>query len=308
MQRDPKKTPMIPSTALLAAALVATWAAPAAAGDPKFEFAKDKPEESRKVEWKASAQAGLVLSRGNSDTSTLAGGAKASRKAGNNQFIFEAGGAYARSTILLFNDANMDGDVDAGELATAEAPGARAWATKARYDRFLTKSDSLYLTAVAGGDENAGKRLVVGGQVGYGRLLYKSRAHQVVGEIGYDFSYEDLAGDDRGGADIHSLRLLAGYEGQVIKDTGILAAVEVLANGNTVTTAAGEARPLDDTRVNGLFAVTTKVFENISFRVGLTAKFDNAPAPLPFKFVDIPPILADKLDTRTEATLIVNFL
>ena len=58
-----------------AAALLCAAAAPAVAQtDPKFEFAT--PHEAEKVEWKASAQAGMIVTTGNSESTTIAAGAR----------------------------------------------------------------------------------------------------------------------------------------------------------------------------------------------------------------------------------------
>ena len=87
--------------------------------------------------------------------------------------------------------------------------------------------------------------------------------------------------------------------------------LEVLANFNELEGAQGTIDPFDDRRTTFNLALTTKLFEDISFRFGFSAKHDNAPAPLPALPIpyaeDFIP-LADKLDTKTEATLIVNFL
>ena len=61
-------------------------AAPALADDPKFEFGKaEEVKEVKAVEWDASAEFGLVLTTGNSEVTTMSGGAKASRKTGKNK-------------------------------------------------------------------------------------------------------------------------------------------------------------------------------------------------------------------------------
>ena len=61
-------------------------AAPAFADDPKFEFGKvEEVKAVKSVEWDASAEFGLVLTTGNSEVTTMTGGAKASRKTGKNK-------------------------------------------------------------------------------------------------------------------------------------------------------------------------------------------------------------------------------
>ena len=299
--------------ALVTGAVSAFLALPgsASADDPKFQYGEqEEVKDVKEIEWKASAQAGLIITTGNSRTTTGAAGAKGSRKEGNNKLELEANGAYARSSIWLANDANGDGTIDRTEDSRVSSTSTRAWLFKARYDRFLTEHNSLYVTGVASGDEPAGKDFVGGGQAGYSRQLYKDKKHELKGEAGYDFSYENRTGD-ADALSIHSLRLFVGYEGTVSKDTGVTGSVESLHNVNTLGSDPDEVGPFEDTRLSAVAAITTKLFENLSFRFSLTAKYDHAPAPrppfdLPFAPGYAP--LAEELDTKTEATLIYNFL
>ncbi len=180
---------------------------------------------------------------------------------------------------------------------------------RGRYDRYLSAANALYGAAGLLADEPAGKELVGNGQVGYSRQVYQDSVHLAVAEIGYDLTYEDqVAGE---GVAIHSLRGFAGYTAKLSPDTGVELSVEVLSNLNQLDTPGGDVSAFEDNRVNGKLSLTTKLFQNISFRVAFEAHFDNAPAPRPpfsVAYADGFVPLADELDTRTEATLIVNFL
>ncbi len=296
-----------PITLLAAASALLLGVQPASAGDPKYEFGKK--EEVKKVEWKASAQAGIIATTGNSQVTTGAAGAKASRKDGKNKLSLDASGAYARSSILIAVD-DGDGVIAPGEVSRSTSTTTRAWGFKGRYDRFLTEHNSLYATAVISGDKPAGKQFVGGGQAGYSRQLFKNKKHELVAEVGYDFSYENpVVGD---GVSIHSGRFFVGYEGALTKDTGLTASLESLHNVNTLDTSTGEVGAFEDTRVNTTLALTTKLLKDISFRFGHTAKFDNAPSARPLigglPYADGYTPMAKKLDTKIEATLIINFL
>ncbi len=290
--------------------------APAPATDPlqpKFMFgSKEEAAElvkAEKVEWKLGAQGSLILSTGNSRLTTFGAGLSASRKANKNKFSLDAGIAYARSRILLAED-DGDGMIEDGEIRRLSQTTTRSWMVRGRYDRYLTVANALYGAAGVLADEPAGKELVGNGQVGYSRQIYQDKVHLAVAEVGYDLTYEDqvAAGD---GVAIHSLRGLAGYTAKLSADTGLELSVEVLSNLNKLDTTGGEVSAFEDNRVNGKLSLTTKVFQNISFRVAFEAHYDNAPSPrppfgLPYAPGFVP--LADELDTRTEATLIVNFL
>lgn len=287
--------------------------ASAQAQDPKFAHGTGEElaelEKAAEIEWKAGAQAGLILTTGNSRTTTVSAGAKASRKANKNKVQLEATTAYIRSGIYLANDADMDGDIGPGEFKRIQQTTAKAWDAKARYDRFLSDNDALYITGVASANEPAGKKFVGGGQAGYSRTAYKDDKNELVAETGYDFSYEKpVVGD---GFANHSLRVFLGYQGKLSEKTGLDTSVEGLFNVNELDTPTGRAKRFEDARINGNLAFTTEVYEDIAFRLGFAAKYDNVPSPFPsfdtpFETDYVPP--ADKLDTKTEATLIINFL
>lgn len=281
----------------------------ARAADPVFEKPKAPDEAADEVEWKASVQAGLILTTGNSETTTTSVGASASRKEGMNKLQLDVNAAYARSSIFIASDFNGDGFISANEIQRPSSTTTRAWEVKARYDRFLTTHNALYGLGKIGADEPAGKELLGGAQLGYSRQLYKTDTHELVGEGGYDFTYEDSTAGDAFA--IHSGRVFTGYTGKLSDDTGVKVSTELLMNVNSLDTPAGEIEPLEDTRVTSLIEVTTKLHDHISFSFGFTAKYDNAPSPrppfgVPYAAGFVP--LADELDTITKASLIINFL
>lgn len=307
------------AAAAVTACALSALPARARADDPKFDFAKPEDKAAAAaaaaakpaVEWKVSAQAGLVMTTGNSRTTTFSSGLAASRKEGGNRLALDAGGAYARSGIQLAIDDNGDGVLAPGEIRRIDQTTTKMWATKLRYDRFLTEHNSLYITALAGGDEPAGKEFVGGGQAGYSRSLFKNDMHNVVAEVGYDFTYEDFVGDGDP-VSIHSGRGFLGYEAKLSEDTGFAASGEILINVNELDTPAGPVDRGEDIRFNGKTAVTTKIYGAVSLRFSFTARFDDAPARRP-PFEGLPYAagfapLADELDTLTELSLIVNVL
>ena len=294
---------------IVALALALAAAAAAHAQEPAWQKPKKDEKASDAVEWKASTQAGLIITTGNSETTTLSAAARASRKAGYNKLQVEVGGAYARSSLFIASDVNGDGVIQESEIERPTQTTTEAWEAVARYDRFLTEHNSLYVLGKIASDEPAGKELIGGGQVGYSRQLYKDAVHELVAEVGYDFTYEDFEAND--GVAIHSARVFAGYTGKLSEDTGVNASTEVLVNVNSLDQPGGEVDPLEDTRVASKLEIATKLHDKISFSFGFTAKYDNAPAPLPtfgLPFADGFVPLADELDTITKASLIINFL
>lgn len=290
---------------------VAAVAAPVAAQPaPTFTYGKpDDVKDVKAVDWTATTEAGLLVTTGNSKTTTVSATARGTRLDANNKLEVTGTIAYARSTILIAADEDASGTIGPDEIQEATATTANSWQGKIRYDRFLTEFNSLYATAAVGVDEPAGKDLVAAAQAGYSRRLYKDERHEAVAEIGYDFTYEDLAVGDP--LSIHSVRAFVGYKGTVRTDTAVEGSVESLSNLNTLATVPDEAGAFEDTRITGIAALTTKLTADISFGVSFTAKFDNVPAPLPpiggipydAGFVPV----AEKLDTITKASLIVSF-
>lgn len=295
---------------LAVATLSTAVAAPVALAQPtpKFEYGKhDDVKDVKKTEWTATAEAGLVFTTGNSRTTTITAGAKATRKQKQNKFSLDASGTLARASTLVAKD-NGDGMLSANEVEREDTTSAQAYQIKLRYDRFLSEFNSLFVAALGGADIVAGKDFAGGGQIGYARQLYKTERHEISAELGYDFSYEDYVDADADAVAIHSARGFVGYKGKLSKVTSVDGSVEALDNVNEQSDTVGA---LEDLRVNAAASLSTKLTKSVSFSFGVTAKFDNAPAPfslggLPLNPLDPPENL--KLDTTTKASLIINFL
>lgn len=282
--------------------------------DPSFKYAtaddRAALEKVDVVKWEAAMQAGLLLTTGNSRLTSFSAGLTASRKEKNNKLSLEADAAYGRSTILIGADANGNGALSPDEIDHISATTTKSWLLKGRYDRFLTENNSLFVAAGVSADRPAGKALIGNGQLGYSRQLYHSGPHTIVGEAGYDYTYEDLVAASSG-VSIHSLRGFAGYKGALGDDTSVDLSVEGLFNINSVTKPTGTFDAFEDDRVNSKAALTTKLSTRLSLRFSFEAKYDRAPAPRPALAIPYEPGFvpaADKLDTKTEATLIVSLL
>lgn len=283
-------------------------AAPAWAGDPKFEYGKsDELKDVKGVEWSAAAEFGLVFTTGNSETTTITGGAKAARKEGDNKLSGEVSGAFAQTGVRQLIDLNGNGLIDnEGEIGTVTTTSSESLAGKLRYDRFLTTNNSLFLAALAATDEPAGKELVLGGQLGYSRQIYKTENHELVGEAGLDFSREKLIAGDP--LSILSARAFAGYKGALGPTTNLDGSVEALFNLNRLDTPTGEADPVEDSRVNGKLGVTSKISESLSISTSIEVKYDHKPAPL--KIDKLAPGYVPESaawDTIMKASLIYSF-
>jgi len=277
--------------------------------DPKFEY---KPVEvTKKVVWKVAANLGLIFTTGNASQLSFAAGGFVSRNDGKNMFTLSADGAYAKATTVSAADANLDGFIGPSEITRTDQVSTALWNAKLRYDRFLTANNLLYLAAVAAGNKPGGKNVVAGAQIGYARQLYKSEWHLLNLEGGYDYSYVNYVAEKTPDVQLHSLRLFVGYTLTLSKDTSLAAEVEALCNLNPVTIGGVDAGVFQATRVNSKASLTTRIWKMIAFRLTFSAKYDNAPPPaaafaLPYEAGFAP--RAERLDTITDASIIVNFL
>ncbi|MCE9575878.1 MAG: DUF481 domain-containing protein [Deltaproteobacteria bacterium] len=298
--------------ASLATGLVAASAAVAhAQPDPKFAYGKqDDVKDVKDVTWTAKAEGGLIITSGNSRSTTLTGSASGERKDKDNKLALVVTGNYARATTRLVNDANGNKLIDMGELTESTATSARNASAQARYDRFLSEKNSLYLTALGAIDTPAGKDFQGGVQLGYSRGLVKTENHEVLAEVGYDLSYLNLTAG--GETTIHSARAFAGYKGKLTAATALEASLEGLFNLNSLAIAGQNADALGATRVNANTALTTSLSSKISLSVSFAAKFNQFRTPLGpvggLPFADGNVHLNDRLDTISKVSLIVKFL
>jgi hypothetical protein len=306
------RTKALKIAALLLSGMVASVAS---AADPTFQYGKY--EEKKAVEWKANASLGLLLTTGNANQLSFTAAAMGMRHDGKNKLQLDVSGAYSRATLLSANDGGdnsaPNGVIDnEREIARTSQTVTALWNTKLRYDRFVTPNNSIYLTGFAWGNEPAGKKVVAGLQAGYSRQLYKNDMHLIVAELGYDFTYERLVAVTTNFY-IHSLRAYVRYDLTVSKDTALLFDVEYLGNLNKYDGPYGaEIGAFKDSRVYGRAALNTRIWKKLAFRIAFTARYDYVPAPLPafagtpFAPSFIPP--AQRLDTLTDASLVVSFL
>ena len=247
-------------------AAVALTASPAFADDPKFVYGKadDVKDVKKDVEWTATAEGGIVFTTGNSETTSLSAAFRASRRTKDNKFALEGSVTYAKSSLRVINDLNGNGLIDGpDEITTVDSVTAETFASKARYDRYLDKTDSLFVAALASRDLPAGKDRVLGAQAGYSRQLTKTASSESLAELGYDYSNEKLVAGDTTNS-IHSIRAFLGYKNKLSEGVDLETSLEALTNLNTetLTTAAGRENyggPFRDTRVNFHLQVSAKI-------------------------------------------------
>jgi hypothetical protein len=317
-----------PETTGTPAAPAGETIAPAAPATPTCECPPPCPAPpptppAPAVEWKAQIKGGLLFTSGNAQSKNFNLGVNASGKMDNNKLALEGGLAYGTTNALVV------GSDSAGNPTydRTQVTSTNNWAAKGRYDRFLTENNTAFAGALIAADKIAGKSLFGGAQAGYSRQVLKDEWNLVVAEIGYDFSHERYVQPAAPAAaldavSIHSARVFVGETLSLTKETGVAVNVEALFNLNKETNAidvkTGEAGvdAFKDIRLNAKLALSTNLWESLSFGFSFTLKYDQNPAPRPapkiapagFSFPkDDPLYFSDKVDTFTEATLIYSF-
>jgi hypothetical protein len=291
---------------LVAILLLAASVARAQPRPPTFEFGKaEEVAKVKDVEWNAQAEAGVVFTTGNSETTTITAGLKAARKTGFNKLSVEASMTYAKSGQRVLQDLNGNMMIDdESEITTVDTTTAETYAAKLRYDRFLTTFNSLFVAALASRDKPAGKEKALGFQFGYSRQLYKTEKSEAVAEIGYDFSREDLTAG--ASVSIHSARAFVGYKAEMTAGAQLDASVEALTNINEETLPTKKDGSFgQDTRLNGKVGISAKIGANLSVQTSIEIKYDHRPGPLPIKGLAMGFVPeASNLDTIMKASLI----
>lgn len=310
-------TPSRSRSAGLTLFIVVTLSSALAAAQDPPSFTYVKPEDIKAqpaTEKKLQAKGGLLLVTGNSRATTGTLGAVGSYAEGWNRFSAEANAAYARSSIVTINDANGDKMVEPNEVTRLSQATSKLLAGKGRYDRFLTLNNSGYVSVQALTDKLAGKELVAGTQVGYSRQLVKDEHNLAVAELGYDYSYELAATTGADAVSVHSVRAFLSEQLKLNDTSGAFLSLEVLSNLNKETAPApgfSEPKAFHDTRFNGKAGVTMNLWKNIALAFSFTLRYDQAPAPFKAPGSDLTPsanFRAEKVDTLTEANVVVTFL
>jgi putative salt-induced outer membrane protein YdiY len=131
--------------------------------------------------WTGSVSLGATLTRGNSETTTIAGSFDAERRIDEHRWTANA----------WYNGSSQE-DPDTGEDETT----AKNYGAKAQYDHFV--SEKLYWLANAKGerDELAALQLRATGGLGVGYQFQDTETFDLNGEAGLNYVHEDLEGED----------------------------------------------------------------------------------------------------------------
>ncbi len=222
-------------------------------------------------------QVGASLATGN--TRSFAGNVagRFMLRRGNSQLTIDGAVNYGRAAVASTNAMGI-------RSFGPDQTNAENYLLRARLDQFFLENNSLYLGMLAFRDQPSGFNARFSGQVGYLRnFVNVVHRRRFWGEIGYDGTYEDLVtplASPPSGATcttppatpsctrfVHLARLYLGFEEHATSNLDLTVGVEGLMN---------VANPADF-RVNGTIAISSKLGDDFSLALSVTARYINQP-------------------------------
>ncbi len=165
-------------------------------------------------------------------------------------------------------DADADGHLNQAERTGGYVETARKYYADVRYDRFVSKKDSLYALAGALADPFAGYDNRVHGQLGYSRVLLDTKQFNAVAEIGADVAREDYVdGTTPNSAMVYAAREMIGVTWNFSETAALTDTVEAYEN----------VLAFADTRVLNTASLSAKLTGKLSLRLSHQLAFDNVP-------------------------------
>lgn len=261
---------------MLSTLLVAALFAPAVLAQDDlaaFSAADQATEKVEKPDTDLSAELGGALVTGNAVYYSLNGSLAFAHKWADNKLAIGAGANYSAGKV----DGDANGTLSDAERALASQELARKFFGDARYDRYLTEKDSLYLWAGATHDPFAGYDVRVHEQLGYARTLVANDSTKLGTEIGFDWAHEFFTEAQLEGNDF--LETSDTYENVLAGRVGVSFSHAFNENVSITDTADAYVNVMDpeDVRVLNTAAVNTKLSDIFTLKLSNQLTFDNVP-------------------------------
>ena len=273
--------------------LLLSFVLPATAQDVAFQGTKETKElEVPEAKTTLAAELGGLWTTGNAQLYAVNGGITFESRWKRNRISALAGTNLGAAVP----DVDGNGFLDDTERESGYRENARRVFGEARYDRFLSEKDSLYVLAGGFHDIFAGFDLRTHEQIGYSRVLLDRRKKDgdkeklvtlMRAEIGFDYAQEWRTSEEDPFANVLAGRLLFGLSHQFNDNVGVTETFELYEN---------VIDPVD-LRILNTAAVTATLTSKLSLKVSHTLIFDNQPVPNFRKF-----------DQTTGVTLVATLL
>jgi hypothetical protein len=260
-------------------------------------------QEEKKLGWKDEAELAIVVTAGNSETSTFGFRNVLSRVWENAQFQFEVSGLRTETSTITRTPVGTSADDFLVEKESVSALTAENYHALAKYDRTLSSRFFAYGSGGWDRNEFAGIRNRYYGAGGVGNIWYDRETARWRTDYGFSVTREE--GTVAPSVTFGGLRLSSDF-------------MQKLSGTTTLTNVTIADENLDDTsdfRLNNLAALAVSMTGHLAIKVSLQFLFDNVPS-----FVEgeletpsgsptgiLVPVQADKLDTLFNVALVVNF-
>ena len=265
---------------------------------------QDPPPPEKKLGWQDKAELALVLTAGNSETSTFGFRNLLSRIWTDAELHFEVAGLRTETATITAMPVGTSADDFVLREESASALTAENYLARAKYDRTLRPR--LFVFGTGGWDRNV-----------FAGIENRYNAAGGVGNIWRD--REDFRfRTDYGISVTHQIPTV----GSEVTFAGLRLSADLmrkLTASTTLTHLTIAEENLDDTddfRLDSLTAVAVAMTDRLAIQLSLKFLFDNVPsfveADLLSTVTGLPvgilvPVQADKLDTLVNVALVVNF-
>lgn len=260
-------------------------------------------EEEKKLGWKEEAELAIVVTAGNSETSTFGFRNLLSRVWENAQLQIEVSGLRTETSTITRTPVGTSADDFVVEEDSVSALTAENYHALAKYDRTLSSRFFAYGSGGWDRNEFAGIRNRYYGAGGVGNVWYDRETARWRTDYGFSVTREE--GTVAPSVTFGGLRLSSDF-------------MQKLTGTTTFTNVTIADENLDDTadfRLNNLAALAVSMTGHLAIKVSLQFLFDNVPSFVEGQLVTpagdltgiLVPVQADKLDTLFNVALVVNF-
>lgn len=244
--------------------LLAVFGSIALAEEPVFQEAKGEDKTYEAPETDLSVEVGGAFSIGNAVYYTVNGKASAAHRWRRNELQATLLANYGAAKA----DTDGDGLLSDAERAADLTPNAKHIGGEARYDRYVSKVDSLYLLVGGLTDTFAGYDLRTHEQLGYAHKFSVGDSSELDAEVGFDVAQENYVdGVDPASANIFAARVQVHASHTFGESFALSDTVEAYEN----------VLDTKDFRLLNSAELTAKLSDVFSLKVSNTLTFDNVP-------------------------------
>jgi putative salt-induced outer membrane protein YdiY len=236
----------------------------ALAQEPEFAETDKEGAEVEKPKRSLGAELGGALSAGNSQAFSVNSGITGEYRWTANKFSGNLGALFGQSVV----DADGNGILSEAERDAGYVTNQQQVVLDLRYDRYLSKKNSLYVLVGLLHDRFAGFETRSHQQIGYSRLLVDSDTTELVAELGFDWAQENYYEDqDPAYQNVFAARVMLGFSHTFNESVTFRDTFEVYPN----------VVVFEDVRILNTASLTAKLSDKLGFKTAYNLRFDNQP-------------------------------